>query len=143
MLAAVTENTQELIANLSIDIIVIVALVAIFFFIGFRSGKTKLIGIVFSTYVAGMLLITFPFRSSITFDFGLLFAKYNVVDLGILIILIGLINIILDYVLELEFEGFSLRKTLDAIILSTSATLSFLAGIHADWVHNRQYHPCC
>ncbi len=127
MLASVTSTTENFIADLSIDVIVIAALIAFFFFLGLRSGKTKLIGIVFSTYIAGLLLIAFPFRSSITFDFGLLFSKYNIVDLGILIILIAIIQIILDYVLELEFEGFSLKKTFDSLILSASTALSFLA----------------
>jgi|GEM_PF-5216186 len=127
MLASVTSSTKDLIANLSFDVVILIALVGFFFLLGLRSGKTKLINIVFSTYVAGLLLIAFPFHSAISFDFGLLFSKYNVVDLGILVILIIIIQVVLDYVLELEFDGATIKRTFHSLILSASTAVAFLA----------------
>ena len=130
MLSAATVSTQEFFTTLSFDVVVIATLIAFFFVLGLRSGKTKLIGIVFSSYVATLLLTAFPYRDSISFDVGLLFDKYSIVDLGLLILLVALIQIILDYVLELEFEGFSIRKTVESLVLSASTALSFLSAMY-------------
>lgn len=127
MFSAATITTKEFLTTLSFDVLVLAVLIAFFFFLGLKAGKTKLIGIVFSTYVAGLLLIAFPFGESISFDLGLLFGKFDVVNLGLLVLFIIVIQVILDYVLELEFDGVTLRKTFQSLILSISAAISFLA----------------
>lgn len=126
----ISSNTQEFLASLSFDILVIVILTIFFFSVGLKSGKTRLINLVFSIYLATLLILFFPFKKVITFDFGLLFGKYDIVDLLFLLIVVGIVQIVVGYVLELEFGGRAVTNTINSLILSFSTTISLLAAAY-------------
>jgi len=127
---SIADNTEEFLTTLSFDVLVLVTLTGFFFLVGLRAGKTSLINLVFSIYLAALLLLFFPFKDLISFDFGLLFGKYDIVALLLLLIVSGAVQVVVGYVLELEFRVHVLRNTVNNIILSLSTSIALLAGAY-------------
>ena len=130
IVSSVASTTKDFFSSLSFDVLVLVALVGFFFLLALRMGKTRLINIVLSVYIASFLLLFFPFKNAINFDLGLLFGKYGILDLLLLLIVTGGVQVVVGYVLELEFERRLLRNTINNLILSISAAFAVLAGAY-------------
>lgn len=124
---SLASDTKDFFTSLSFDVLVLGGLTAFFFLMGVRSGKTRLINVVFSIYLATLLILFFPFKHLITFDFGLIFGKYDAIALLLLLTVSGAVQIVVGYVLELEFGGRAIRNTIDSLILSFSAAIALLA----------------
>jgi hypothetical protein len=123
-------NTKEFFMSLSFDVLLLSAITAVFFLLGLRSGKTRLINVVFSLYLATLLILYFPFKHLITFDFGLVFGKYDIVALLLLLVVTMAVQVVVGYVLELEYGGKVIRNTVSSLILSFSSALALLAGAY-------------
>lgn len=128
--STLTSSTKDFFASLSFDIVVLLSLTAFFFVIALRTGKTRLINTVFSFYLATLLLLFFPFKDSFGFDLGLLFGKYGILDLILLLVVAGGVQVVVGYVLELEFGGRIIRDVVNNIILSISAAFALLAAVY-------------
>ena len=129
-IAGAASSTKEFLTTLSFDVLVLAALGALFFILGFSGGKTRLINIVFSIYLATLLMMFFPFKDLISIDFGLLFGKYDIVAGGLLLIVVSAVQIVVGYVLELEFGGKTVRNTINSIILSFSSAIALLSSFY-------------
>ena len=130
LVTSTTDSAKEFFTSLSFDVIVLGALTGLFFLIGFRAGKTRLINLVFSFYLTTLLILFFPFKHLITFDFGLLFGKYDIVGLLLFLIVSGIVQVVVGYVLELEFGERAFRNTMNNIVLSFSASIALIAGAY-------------
>lgn len=129
-IASMVSNTKEFLSSLSFDVLVLIVLTALFVGVGLKSGKTRLINVVFSIYLATLLLLYFPFKGLITYDLGLLFGKYDIVELILLLVVVGAVQIVVGYVLELEFGGRAVKNTISNVILSLSASVALLSSIY-------------
>lgn len=130
LLTAIAGNAESFLGTLSLDVLTLASLFIIFFILGLRSGTSYCVGLIMSMYVTAVLFIAFPFRDAISFDLGLLFSRYDIIELVSFVIVAGLVNVIMDYALEFDYREGMFGNMFHTVIASVSATLGLLAVLY-------------
>ena len=126
----ITNQATSFLASLSFDVIVLVVLMSVFLLIGWFRSNRSLIGIIFSTYIAIVLWAYVPYIESIPYDLGLLFDKYELNGLILLLVIIALLHVVLDYALDFDYANKRLKRFVESIILAGGATLALLSSLY-------------
>lgn len=127
---ALASSTQSYISSLSIDVTVLVVIFVLMFIYGLRYGKYSIVSLILSSYVAFVLFANFPFRESVSLDFGMLLNKFNIAETLFIIVIILLVHMVTKDIIDEDYSSRKIRRWVDVGVLSLSFSIFFMTILY-------------
>lgn len=123
-------TTQNFFMTLSMEVIVIAVLFALVFIYGLRAGKYKVVSLTLSTYVALILYLWFPYHHVLALDFGMLFDKFIISNVLLLVAAMILVHLLVGEICEEEYSTRRIRKLINLGLLSLGFSSVFMVSVY-------------